>query len=100
MKVARNSYLDNATEIMSTEFISGNTAPIPAYDKNGVKVVMHIASNKPRDDVLVIVISTMSMNTEAVRKFSFQAAVPKVSFLRIYQEIVMLNTIFYNIPSK
>ena len=41
---------------------------------------MHVGKDRPRDDVVVVVISVMSTNTAgAVKGFSFQAAVPKVS---------------------
>ena len=41
---------------------------------------MHIGKDRPREDVVVVVISAMSNNTTAaVKGFSFQAAVPKVS---------------------
>lgn len=56
----------------------GTSPPINAYDKNGLKIVIHIAKNRPREDVHVMVVSVMSTNTSAVKNFSFQAAVPKV----------------------
>lgn len=56
-------------------------APLNAYDKNGLKIVIHIAKNKPREDVTVMVVSTISTNTNPVKNFVFQAAVPKVCLI-------------------
>lgn len=58
----------------------GNLGPVSAYDKHGVRVVIHVGKDRPRPDVQVMVVSTMSTNTCPVRKFSFQAAVPKVCY--------------------
>lgn len=58
--------------------ISGTNAPITAYDKNGVKVILHFAKDSPRPDITVMVVSVMSTNTSPVAGFVFQAAVPKV----------------------
>ena len=52
-----------------------------AYDKNGLKILIHMAKNVPRPDVSVMVVSVMSTNTSVVKGFVFQAAVPKVSQL-------------------
>ena len=40
--------------------------------------MLHIAKDTPRDDVMVSVLSAMSTNTQPIKKFTFQAAVPKV----------------------
>ncbi|XP_048758958.2 ADP-ribosylation factor-binding protein GGA1-like isoform X5 [Ostrea edulis] len=58
-------------------------APLNAYDKNGLKIVIHIAKNKPREDVTVMVVSTISTNTNPVKNFVFQAAVPKVMKVKL-----------------
>ena len=50
-----------------------------AYDKNGLKILIHVAKDRPREDVSVMVVSVMSTNTSPVKGFVFQAAVPKVS---------------------
>lgn len=55
----------------------GTNAPITAYDKNGVKVILHFAKDSPRPDITVMVVSVMSTNTSPVAGFVFQAAVPK-----------------------
>ncbi|XP_071106112.1 ADP-ribosylation factor-binding protein GGA1-like [Haliotis cracherodii] len=57
--------------------------PVTAYDKNSVKTVIHFATDKPRSDVLVMVLSTLSTNTSPIKKFVFQAAVPKVMKVKL-----------------
>nr|XP_022319091.1 ADP-ribosylation factor-binding protein GGA1-like isoform X3 [Crassostrea virginica] len=59
------------------------TAPLNAYDKNGLKIVIHVAKNKPRENVTVMVVSTISTNTNPVKNFVFQAAVPKVMKVKL-----------------
>ena len=55
-----------------------------AYDKNGLKILIHVAKDRPREDVSVMVVSVMSTNTSPVKGFVFQAAVPKVSLKFCY----------------
>lgn len=69
--------MKNAAHIV-LNFITDGTAPLNAYDKNGLKIVIHVAKNKPREDVKVMVVSTISTNTNPIKNFVFQAAVPKV----------------------
>ena len=57
----------------------GSLGPVTVYEKHGVRVVVHVGKDRPRPDVQVMVVSVMSTNSSPVRKFSFQAAVPKVS---------------------
>lgn len=54
--------------------------PVTAYDKNGVRVLLHFAANSPagRSDVLVMVASMLSTAPLPVRNIMLQAAVPKV----------------------
>ena len=40
--------------------------------------MIHFAKDRPREDVIVMVVSTISTNTNPVKNFVFQAAVPKV----------------------
>ncbi|ELU12059.1 hypothetical protein CAPTEDRAFT_52512, partial [Capitella teleta] len=61
----------------------GSEAPITPYDRNGLKVVVHFAKDKPRDDVSVMVISIMSTNSSPVKNVSFQVAVPKVMKVKL-----------------
>ena len=69
-----------ATTLLLLEFlvILGTVQPLNMYDKNGMKIVIHFAKDTPRDDVLVMVVSIMSVNESPVTKCTFQAAVPKV----------------------
>ncbi|KAJ8391832.1 hypothetical protein AAFF_G00084480 [Aldrovandia affinis] len=54
-------------------------APIVAYDKRGIRVMLHFAKDCPvgRPDVAVMVISMLSTSSIAVKDVVFQAAVPK-----------------------
>ncbi|KAG7492029.1 hypothetical protein MATL_G00009950 [Megalops atlanticus] len=54
-------------------------APIIAYDKSGIRVMLHFAKDCPmgRPDVAVMVISMLSTSPIPVRDVVFQAAVPK-----------------------
>ncbi|KAG5854575.1 hypothetical protein ANANG_G00039260 [Anguilla anguilla] len=56
-----------------------NTAPIVAYDKSGIRVMLHFAKDSPvgRPDVAVLVVSMLSTSPIPVRDVVFQAAVPK-----------------------
>lgn len=51
-----------------------------AYDKDGVRVLLHFATDHPpgRPDVLVIVVSMLNTAPLLVRNVVLQAAVPKV----------------------
>ncbi|KAJ8364096.1 hypothetical protein SKAU_G00129270 [Synaphobranchus kaupii] len=56
-----------------------NIAPIMAYDKSGIRVMLHFAKDCPmgRPDVAVMVINMLSTSPIPVRDVVFQAAVPK-----------------------
>lgn len=51
-----------------------------AYDKDGVRVLLHFATDCPpgRPDVLVMVVSMLNTAPLPVRNIVLQAAVPKV----------------------
>ncbi|KAK3520918.1 hypothetical protein QTP86_033958 [Hemibagrus guttatus] len=53
--------------------------PVTAYDKDGVRVLLHFGSECPpgRPDVLVIVVSMLNTAPLAVKNVELQAAVPK-----------------------
>jgi len=57
---------------------SGLLAPVVVYDKNGIRILLHFGKDRPRPDVQVMAVSTMSTNTSPIKNLSFQAAVPKV----------------------
>ncbi|KAL4240768.1 gamma adaptin ear containing [Mactra antiquata] len=61
----------------------GTAAPVSAYDKNGLKVLIHVAKDRPREDVIVTVVTVLSTNTLPVKAFVFQAAVPKVMKVKL-----------------
>lgn len=71
---------------------TGTEAPATPYDKNNLKLVIHFAKDRPRPDVAVMVVSVMSTNTIPVKNFTFQAAVPKVSWssLGLAMKIIMI----------
>uniref|UniRef100_A0A665TUE6 ADP-ribosylation factor-binding protein GGA3-like n=1 Tax=Echeneis naucrates TaxID=173247 RepID=A0A665TUE6_ECHNA len=66
-------------------FILGKVCPVTAYDKNGVRVLLHFATNCPpgRPDVLVIVVSMLNTAPHPVRGIILQAAVPKTMKVRL-----------------
>ena len=68
----------------------GSQAPIIAYEKNNLKIVFHFGKDRPRPDVQVIAITTMSTCTSPIKNFNFQAAVPKVG----------LHLCFTSLPNK
>uniref|UniRef100_A0AAY4CPG7 Golgi associated, gamma adaptin ear containing, ARF binding protein 3a n=1 Tax=Denticeps clupeoides TaxID=299321 RepID=A0AAY4CPG7_9TELE len=58
---------------------AGKICPVTAYDKTGVRVLLHFATECPpgRSDVLVIVVSMLNTAPLPVRNVVLQAAVPK-----------------------
>ncbi|GFO23522.1 ADP-ribosylation factor-binding protein gga3 [Plakobranchus ocellatus] len=60
-----------------------NIASIQAYEKNGLKVMVHFAADRPRPDVVTMVVSSMSTNPSPVSGFVFQAAVPKTMKVKL-----------------
>uniref|UniRef100_A0A8C4GGQ2 Golgi associated, gamma adaptin ear containing, ARF binding protein 3a n=1 Tax=Dicentrarchus labrax TaxID=13489 RepID=A0A8C4GGQ2_DICLA len=59
--------------------------PVTAYDKNGVRVLLHFATDCPvgRPDVLVMVASMLNTAPLPVRNIVLQAAVPKVMKVKL-----------------
>ncbi|XP_041838689.1 ADP-ribosylation factor-binding protein GGA3a [Melanotaenia boesemani] len=59
--------------------------PVTAYDKNGVRVLLHFASDCPpgRPDVLVMVASMLNTAPQHVRNIVLQAAVPKTMKVKL-----------------
>ncbi|XP_027138571.1 ADP-ribosylation factor-binding protein GGA3a [Larimichthys crocea] len=59
--------------------------PVTAYDKNGVRVLLHFATDCPagRPDVLVIVVSMLNTAPLPVRDIFLQVAVPKMMKVRL-----------------
>ncbi|XP_014331622.1 ADP-ribosylation factor-binding protein GGA3 [Xiphophorus maculatus] len=59
--------------------------PVTAYDKNGVRVLLHFASDCPlgRPDVLVMVASMLNTAPQPVRNIVLQAAVPRTMKVKL-----------------
>ncbi|CAH1803266.1 unnamed protein product, partial [Owenia fusiformis] len=57
----------------------GTADPVQVYDKNNLKIVLHIGKDtcRPRPDVIVMVVTTISTNAVPIKGLTFQAAVPK-----------------------
>lgn len=52
-------------------------------EDKGLKIMLNFARDRPRDDVLVAVISTINYGSQAVYNFHFDASVPKPCKLRL-----------------
>ncbi|KAM4751315.1 ADP-ribosylation factor-binding protein GGA3a isoform 2-T2 [Anableps anableps] len=59
--------------------------PVTAYDKNGVRVLLHFASDCPpgRPDVLVMVASMLNTAPQPVKNIVLQAAVPRTMKVKL-----------------
>ncbi|XP_074521480.1 ADP-ribosylation factor-binding protein GGA3a [Halichoeres trimaculatus] len=74
-------------------------SPVTAYDKNGVRVLLHFATDSPpgRPDVLVMVASMLNTAPLPVRNIVLQAAVPKTMKVKLQPptgtELVPFNPI-------
>nr|XP_033328142.1 ADP-ribosylation factor-binding protein GGA3 [Megalopta genalis]XP_033328143.1 ADP-ribosylation factor-binding protein GGA3 [Megalopta genalis] len=56
----------------------GINPPITVLEeKNGITVVLHFARDNPRQDVFIVVITTISKNLKPLGNYLFQAVVPK-----------------------
>ncbi|KAF6717987.1 ADP-ribosylation factor-binding protein GGA3 [Oryzias melastigma] len=60
-------------------------SPVTVFDKNGVCVLLHFATNCPpgRPDVLVMVASMLNTSPQPVRNILLQAAVPKMMKVKL-----------------
>ncbi|KAL4150021.1 hypothetical protein QTP88_003869 [Uroleucon formosanum] len=56
---------------------------VSLFDKNDISTELHLAANKPREDVTVFVVTTRSKCKLPLFNFSFQPVVPKDCRLRI-----------------
>ncbi|XP_049792651.1 ADP-ribosylation factor-binding protein GGA2 isoform X4 [Schistocerca nitens] len=62
----------------------GSVPPLTVLDeKNGVSVILHFAKDRPREDVSVVVVTTISKNPSPLTNYLFQAVVPKSCKLRL-----------------
>lgn len=51
---------------------------VSLFNKNDINTELHLAANKPRDDVTVFVVTTRSKCKQPLFDFSFQLVVPNV----------------------
>uniref|UniRef100_A0A8C7XMX8 Golgi associated, gamma adaptin ear containing, ARF binding protein 3a n=1 Tax=Oryzias sinensis TaxID=183150 RepID=A0A8C7XMX8_9TELE len=60
-------------------------SPVNVFDKNGLRVLLHFATNCPpgRPDVLVMVASMLNTSPQPVRNILLQAAVPKMMKVKL-----------------
>ncbi|KAK7002628.1 ADP-ribosylation factor-binding protein GGA3 [Biomphalaria glabrata] len=56
---------------------------VTAYEKNNLKVMVHFTKDRPRPDVIAMVISTISTNSSPIAGFVLQAAVPKTMKVKL-----------------
>lgn len=49
----------------------------------GLKIILHFAKDRPRDDISVIVITTTNHNSIAIKDYQFDASVSKVCTMSI-----------------
>ncbi|XP_063057855.1 ADP-ribosylation factor-binding protein GGA3a [Engraulis encrasicolus] len=83
---ARVSEISLANVFVPLDSIKPSKAcPVTAYDKDGVRVLLHFASESPpgRPDVLVIVVSMLNTAPLPVKSVVLQAAVPKSMKLKL-----------------
>uniref|UniRef100_A0A8B9HDG0 Golgi associated, gamma adaptin ear containing, ARF binding protein 3b n=1 Tax=Astyanax mexicanus TaxID=7994 RepID=A0A8B9HDG0_ASTMX len=74
-----------ATETEDNDTNLGKVLPVTAYDKDGVRVLLHFATDCPpgRPDVLVIVVSMLNTAPLPVQNIVLQAAVPKTMKVKL-----------------
>lgn len=76
-----------------------SVAPLTVVDEeNGISVTLHFAKDKPREDVNVIVITTVSKNEQPMSSYFFQAVVPKVFNVNKFGGFVF-NVVFLSAAS-
>jgi hypothetical protein len=57
---------------------AGAEPPVTAFDKDGIRILIHTASNPPSADTTALMLTYMNQNAAPVPQFEFLAAVPKV----------------------
>ncbi|XP_065900010.1 ADP-ribosylation factor-binding protein GGA3-like isoform X2 [Dysidea avara] len=82
---AETDVLPNLNDIfVPLETITPGTAtPLQIVSKNGVTVTLHFTEVSPAPNIMVIVISIVSMSVAATSNVLFQAAVPKMMRLKL-----------------
>ncbi|XP_071528868.1 ADP-ribosylation factor-binding protein GGA3 [Panulirus ornatus] len=61
----------------------GRQGSVTVLDSNDVTVTLHFTENQPRDDVSVVVVSTVSHNSQPISNYVLQAVVPKGCKVRL-----------------
>ncbi|KAG7164898.1 ADP-ribosylation factor-binding protein GGA1-like [Homarus americanus] len=61
----------------------GRQGSVIVMDSNDVSVTLHFTENQPRDDVSVVVVSTVSRNLQPISNYVLQAVVPKGCKVRL-----------------
>ncbi|KAK3854320.1 hypothetical protein Pcinc_039189 [Petrolisthes cinctipes] len=61
----------------------GKQGSLTVLDSNDIIVMLHFTENQPRDDVCVVVISTISHNSTPITNYVLQAVVPKGCKVRL-----------------
>uniref|UniRef100_A0A1A7YYE8 Golgi associated, gamma adaptin ear containing, ARF binding protein 3 n=1 Tax=Iconisemion striatum TaxID=60296 RepID=A0A1A7YYE8_9TELE len=83
---SRGEEVSLANVFVPLEAIKPSTVlPVTAYDRNGVRVLLHFATDSPpgRPDVLVMVASMLNTAPQPVRNIVLQAAVPRTMKVKL-----------------
>jgi hypothetical protein len=56
---------------------AGPEPPVTAFDKDGIRILIHTAANPPSPDVTALMLTYMNQNAVVIPQFEFLAAVPK-----------------------
>lgn len=58
-------------------------APIDVYNKNGLRILFHVAKDTPHPSIVVLVASYLNLGNVNISEFLFQAAVPKTQQVKL-----------------
>lgn len=58
--------------------VPSDIPPLVLYDKDQLRIMLHIARNRPHPQVILGVLTYLNTNPERLAEFQFQIAVPKV----------------------
>lgn len=61
-------------------YLDTESVVVCLLNKNNISTELHLAANKPRNDVTTFVVTTRSKCKQPLFNFSFQPVVPKVKF--------------------
>ncbi|KAF5273890.1 hypothetical protein FQA39_LY01005 [Lamprigera yunnana] len=82
--ISKTDFKLNDLFIKLEDIKPSSTPPLVVLDeKNGISVTFHFGKNKPRDDITVIVLTTISKNELPLSNLLFQAVVPKSCKLKL-----------------